>query len=274
MAAPYLLEFDHVSKSYNDVPALEDVSFGVAAGAIHVLLGEDGAGKTSLIRIAGGAHPAGTYTGEVRFAGQPIAFHSPGDAIKAGIGVVLRRPAVFDQLSIAENVMLARWQRGGSHLINPRTTRDDAQKLLLRWEIDLNAAVPARGMPPLEARLVMIARALSCEPRLVAMDEPLWGIAEARDVSKILHVIRRLAQEGITCLYLARRLNEALQIGDRVTILRDGTVAGAWDRMAFDEPAMAQAMTSRRPGDFKRYDDEEGHTSGVFGTFERWFRGR
>jgi ABC-type sugar transport system ATPase subunit len=272
MPGPYLLEVNHLSKSFAQFVALDDVSFAVCPGAIHVLLGEDGAGKTTVMRILGGAHPVGSYGGEVLLDGKPLAFRAPVDAIKAGIGVVLRRPAVFEQLTIGENVMLATWQRGGQRLINPRTTRDAAQALLDHWDIDLDAGEKAHHLSPVQQRLMMVARALSIESRLIALDEPLFGIPDAHGVSRILYIIRRMAQQGITCLYLARRLNEACQIGDRVTVLRDGTVAGAWDRISFDEPAMAQALISQRAGDFKRFDDEAVPDGGLFGTLQRWFR--
>ncbi len=272
MPAPYLLEFDHVTKTFPNVTALADVSLAVMPGAIHVLLGEDGAGKTTVMRIAGGAHPIGSYSGEVRFDGRPIAFRSPADAIKAGIGIVLRRSAVFDQLSVAENVMLSSWQRGGRRLVNPRATRDEAQALLDHWDIKLEAGAKGAGLTPLQQRLVMIARALSSQPRLVAMDEPFFGLTDAHGVSSIIYITRRLVQEGITCLCLVRRVNDALQIGDRVTILRDGTVAGTWERSDFDEPAMTRAMISQRPGDIRHFDDEEGAQGGIFAAFQRWFR--
>jgi rhamnose transport system ATP-binding protein len=272
MAGPYLLQLNHVSKSFGQVTALDDATLAVATGSIHVLLGEEGAGKTTVVRIAGGAHPVGSYKGTVLFEDKPIAFHGPADSIRAGIGVVLRKPAVFEQLTIAENIMLASWQLGRQRIINPRNTREEAQGLLDRWEIDLDAASPARGLTPVQQRLVMVARALSSAPRLVALDEPMYGIPDARGASRIIYTIRRLQQEHITCLYLARRLNEACQIGDWVTILRDGQVAGTWERAAFDEPGMAQAMQSLRAGDFKHFDDEEQHSEGLFGSFARWFR--
>jgi len=276
MTEPCLLELNHITRAYPQIVALDDLSLSVERGAIHGILGEDGAGKTTIMRIIGGVYPQSSFTGEIRFRDAVMEMRNAADAIRVGLTIVPRRLAVFEHLSIAENVMLARWQATRQLLISTRGTQVEAQAILDRWAIKLDASVQARGLNPGQQRLVLMARALAVEPQVIVLDEPLYGIGDVSGVSRILHTIRRLAEQRVTTLYLARRVAEVCQIADRVTVLRDGTNVGTWERETFDEAAMASAMVSRRPGDIKHIDDEEGPPSGPFGSlqhlFGNWFR--
>ena len=277
MNQPCLLEIKHLTKSFPSINALDDLSLQILPGQIHGLLGEDGAGKTTLLRVLGGLHPANSYTGEILMEGQPIHFNSPSDALRQGLGIVTRRLSIFGRLSIGENIMIASWQHKHSFLVNMTATERQAQALLDRWEIDLDASAEAGRLPAAQQRLVMMARALAADPRLVALDEPLHNIGDGQGVSRILRLIRRLTEANITVLYLGRRPNETCQIADRLTVLRDGQAVGTWERMAFDEVALAQIMVSQRPGDMRHIDaDEESGEGGALGSlqsaFQRWFR--
>jgi putative multiple sugar transport system ATP-binding protein len=273
---PDFLEIKHLTKTFHDLAALDDLSLQVARGSIHGVLGEEGAGKSTLLRMLSGTYPVGSYTGEILLEGRALSLHGPADAIHERIGVVQRKPSVFDRLSIAENISIVRWQTQHQILINQQAMRRETQALLERWEIDLDAGAPAGRLSTGQQRLVMIARALFINPRLIVLDEPLFGIAEAAAASRVLYMVRRLAAEGITCVYLARRPSDATQIADRVTVLRDGKAIRTWERADFDEGAMAQVMPSQRPGDIEHIDMDEQPSGGTFGTlqslFNRWMR--
>lgn len=271
------LEISHLTLSYGDYTALDDVALCVAPRSVHVVLGEDGAGKTSLMKVLSGAIPAGGYTGELRLAGELLAPRSLADGVHAGISIVPRKIAVFERMSVADNVMIASWQRERRFVRLGRETERRATELLEAWKFNIDVGAPVQSLSALQQRQLMIARALAIEPNLIVLDEPLFGISGQHAASQLFWTVRRIVDHGITCLYLTRRLTEAMQVADVVTILRDGQVAGSWQRPDFDEPAMLAAMASQRLGDRPRpVEDDFGDGGGWFGplreTFDRWFK--
>ena len=113
---------------------------------------------------------------------------------------------------------------------------------------------------------------LAAEPKLVVMDEATHGIKSPQGLSQLLHMVRRLAEHEVTCLYLARRPSDAFQLADRLTVLRDGVVAGQWERVNFDEAAVTQAMASQRDGEPTEYDDlNETGSGGIMGSLNSFF---
>lgn len=266
---PPLFEIVHLTKDFPRVRALDDVSLTIGAGEIHVILGELGAGKTTLLRILGGLYPAGTYEGEIRREGRPLVLRRPADAIQAGIGIVPRPLAVFDQLTVAENIVVGQWERRHTFFVRSSEVRQQAHAALERLHLRLPLEARAVQLDPGQKRLLLIARVFAAHPRLIVLDEPTTHLTTAKALSQLLHTIRRLAALDTACLYLTRRLSEALNIGDRVTILRDGQVAGVFQREAFDEAVMARAMISQRPGDLPHYDEDERWERRGWGDFLR-----
>lgn len=271
------LEIANLTLAYGDHVALDGVGLCVARGKVHVVLGEDGAGKTSLMKVLGGAIPAGAYTGELALAGEPLVPHSLADGVRAGISIVPRKIAVFERMSVADNVMISTWQRERRLIRMGKETERSAAALLAAWKFNIDVSAPVSALSTLQQRQLMIARALAIEPTLIVLDEPLFGIAGQHAASQLFWTVRRIVDHGITCLYLARRLAEAIQVADVVTVLRDGKVAGSWERPDWDEPAMLAAMASRRLGDRPPpKEDDFGEGGGWFGplreTFDRWWK--
>lgn len=269
MSGEYILEISHLTKSFPKVVALDDVSLQVRPGAIHAVLGEVGAGKTTLMRILGGFYPAGSYEGQILLDGRPLTPRSPGDALRAGVSMVPRRLGLFEHLSIAENIVVGSWQSSHKLLISRGSTEREAREVLARWEIHLDLDQRVSQLTAAQKRLVMIARALCVGPRVIILDEPLYNITIPHAIGQLLLLIRRLAERQITCLYLARRPADAFQIADRVTVLRDGAVVGTWERTDLDEAAIAAAMASQRYGDFDHVDDDDRpDTGGLLGSLQ------
>lgn len=246
MERPYLLEVSHLTKSYADELVLDNLSFQVAPAAIHAVLGEDGAGKTTLMKILGGYIPVGEYTGEITLAGQPLRSRTIHDSLRRGIAIVPRKLSVFEALSVAENVTMASWQLDRHFLTSRRAAENEAQAVFERWSIPLDVAAPVRSLSPVQRRLLMMAAALATNPTLVVLDEPMTGMPGPHAISQVMLLVRRMAERGVTTLYLARRANDATAISDCITVLRDGTAVGQWDRADFDETALITAMASRR----------------------------
>lgn len=266
------LELSHIAKSFDAVPALAGVSLEVRPGEIHVLLGENGAGKTTLFKILAGIYPAGAYTGEIRVAGRAITNRNPQDAIQNGIGSVARRSGIFSRMNVTENITMGQWPRHGGFLLRRDLMERDAREILARLELKLELSQPAGRLTPGQQRLVMIARALSAEPKVIVLDEPASTLKTAGEQTQLIRAVRLLAERGIGLLYLARRPADAVLVADRVTVLRDGELNGSWPRAELDELALTQAMMSRRigDGDYVDYDAAE-EPAGLLGTLRSWF---
>lgn len=266
-----LLQVEHLTMAYDSAVALSDVSFDARAGEVHGILGENGAGKTTLMKIVGGYIPAGVYGGQLRLQGQLLQLRSVKDGLRQRIAIVPRKLALFDHMSVAENVTMTSGEIRRRLTVSRRATREEAAALLRRWEIAIPLDVEVRSLSPLQRRQLMIANALGVDPLLLALDEPLAGMADSRSISVLVRMIRRLAERGVTCLYLAQRPVDATLVADHITVLRDGVVAGQWRRDDFDEPTMAAAMASQRaydPEAMARHEDF-GERKGVF---DHWFK--
>jgi ABC-type sugar transport system ATPase subunit len=256
MDTPNILEVAHLTKALPKAVALEDVSFQVTPGSIHGLVGDTGSGRHTLMKILAGIYPAGTYEGQILYAGQLLVMKEPRDAIRAGIGVVPRKGGVFDSLSVAENIVVTSWQVRRRFIVVRGQIEGQAAAVMEKWGIDIDPQIPAGGLTPTQKREVMILRALCIDPRLVVLEEPLADLSSVQAVSQIMWLIRRMVERGLTVLYMARRPSHAIQIADRISVLRDGAVAGSWERADFDETTMLTAMLSRRLGDLGDFEGE------------------
>jgi ABC-type sugar transport system ATPase subunit len=181
---------------------------------------------------------------------------------------------------VAENIAVGGIQAEHRFFVSRGATEQEARAVLDRWGLTLDLYTPAGELTPIQQRLLMIARSLATNSKLIILDEPSYGLKSPQAISQLFHMVRRLSERGITCLYMARSSSDAFQIADRVTVLRDGTVAGLWERLAFDEAAVARAMASQRDGEPVNRDEEEDRdefgTGGILGSlnsfFDRMFR--
>ncbi len=216
---PVLLETTAIAKSFAGVQALRGVSFDVRAGEVHALVGENGAGKSTLIKIMTGAEAADS--GTIAIGGHPVAHMAPHTSRLLGIAAIYQQPALFPDLSIAENIGLAVesghvWRR-----VDWTARRRHAALVLERVGADLdpNRLVGTLTMP--EQQIVEIAKALGTEAKVLIMDEPTASQGE-REVQRLLDLVARLRAQGTGIIYISHRLEEVLAIADRITVLRDG----------------------------------------------------
>jgi ribose transport system ATP-binding protein len=216
-----LLKIRKVTKSFPGVRALVDVDFDVREGEVHILLGENGAGKSTLIKIISGVYQPDH--GAILLKGREVHFNNPGDSQQSGISVIYQEPNLVPSMSVAENIHLG--NEPGKAVL---PTIIDEQKqiattLALFDELNLALDPYARvsELSLAEQQMVAIARALHLSADLVIMDEPTSALSQ-QEVAQLFSVIRRLRAHGLGIIYVTHRLEEALQIGDRATILRDG----------------------------------------------------
>lgn len=216
-----LLNIRNIAKSFPGVRALVDVDFDVKHSEVHILLGENGAGKSTLIKILSGVYQPDH--GVILFNGREVQINNPGDSQQLGISVIYQEPTLVPSMSVAENIHLGN-EPGKSVLA---TVIDEQKQVATTTALfdELNLALdPYTRVSELslaEQQMVAIARALHLSANLVIMDEPASTLSQ-QEVSQLFSVIRRLRAHGLGIIYVTHRLEEALQIGDRATILRDG----------------------------------------------------
>jgi ribose transport system ATP-binding protein len=206
------------------VRALDGVQLEVRAGEVHCLLGQNGAGKSTLIKVLAGVHHA--EAGEVTWLGRPFAPATPQAAMRAGIATIYQELDLVGDLSVAENAFLGR-ERSRLGFTRRRSTEERTREILSRLghpEIPPRRLV--RHLPAAGKQIVSMARALSHDARLIVMDEPSAVLAHD-EVANLFRIIRELTAQGIAVIYISHRLAEIREIGDRVTVLKDGRTTAA-----------------------------------------------
>ncbi|HVM70420.1 MAG TPA: sugar ABC transporter ATP-binding protein [Anaerolineales bacterium] len=216
-----LLKIQKVAKSFPGVRALEDVDFDVQRGEVHILLGENGAGKSTLIKILSGVYRPDR--GVILYKGHRVHFNNPGDSQQVGISVIYQEPNLVPYMNVTENIHLGNEPGMGSlpNVIDEQKQITITMALFDELNLALDPYARVSELSLAEQHMVAIARALHQSADLVIMDEPTSSLSQS-EVSQLFSVVRRLRAHGLGIVYVTHRLEEALQIGDRATILRDG----------------------------------------------------
>ncbi|HEX5218009.1 MAG TPA: sugar ABC transporter ATP-binding protein [Verrucomicrobiae bacterium] len=218
-----LLQLSSVTKSFGAVRALKGVSFDLQAGEVHALLGENGAGKSTLIKVITAAHqPDG---GSIAINGERVAHLSPAAAHKLGIACIYQQPALFPDLTVAENIGLRLESASPFRKVNWGTRETRAAELLKRIGADISPDAEVRSLSMPEQQLVEIACAIGAGARIVIMDEPTASLTQ-KEVQLLFAVVKDLRASGVGVIYISHRLEEIFALADRVTVLRDGESVG------------------------------------------------
>ena len=220
---PPLLQLQEIEKSFGAVRALRGISFELQPGEVHALVGENGAGKSTLIKIVTGAHTPDS--GTIAIEGRVLETLSPSSARALGISVIYQQPALFPDLSVAENIALGLEPRGWTWRVRWRERRAQARRLLERVGASIDPETEVRSLSMPDQQLVEIARAFGAGARVMIMDEPTASLT-AREVNLLLAAVRELRAHGVGVIYISHRLEEVFAIADRVTVLRDGETVG------------------------------------------------
>jgi len=237
-----LLAVSGVTKSFSGVQALRGVSFDLEPGEVHALVGENGAGKSTLIKVITGAHPPDG--GTLELDGRRLSHNSPLLSRSLGIAAIYQQPALFPDLTVAENMALGFESGSAWRIIDWRGRRSRARELLDRIgaRIDPDAPVSALTMP--EQQMVEIAKSLGGRAKVLVMDEPTAALP-AHEVDNLFRVVRELKGQGVGIIYISHRLDELYALADRVTVLRDGQTVATRPMKDVDRPELIRLMVGR-----------------------------
>ncbi len=242
-----LLELRNVSKNFAGVHALADVSLRVDRGVIHCLAGENGSGKSTVIKVISGVHTPDA--GEILIDGKRIHHLTPIGAIAHGVQVIYQDFSLFGNLTVAENLALGTELRAQRRLVSWSRVREVAREAVERLGVELDLDAEVSTLPTSGRQLVAIARALMSDARLLIMDEPTTALT-GKEVETLFAIVREIQARGLAVLFVSHKMREMLEISERITVLRNGKLVVASPTAELTEASITRAMTGH---------DIEGH---------------
>ncbi|MBN2050612.1 MAG: sugar ABC transporter ATP-binding protein [Spirochaetales bacterium] len=248
---PYLVEMRGIHKQFGGIKALDGVDLCVRKGEILGLLGENGAGKSTLMKILTGVHQADT--GEVLFEGREVRFQSTHEAYSLGISIIFQEFNLCSNLSVAENIFLGKENRKHRWFLDYRNQYKQAGEIFRQLDVEVNPLSPVRCLGVAQMQLTEIAKALAVNPKLLIMDEPTSSLSEV-EIEKLFSIMKDLKSRGIAVIFISHKLEEVLEITDRVTVLRDGKNAGDIDTSKASRERLITLMVGRSLDDLTAPD--------------------
>lgn len=236
------LELRNISKVFGGVHALREVDLAVEAGEVHCLVGENGSGKSTLIKIISGVQPP-ERGGEIIIGGVAHDKLTPGESTRLAIQVIYQDLSLFPNLSVAENIAVG-GHLGGLRLVDWSKVRDTARRAMARIGVSLDLDAKVATLSVANRQLVAICRAMAADARLVIMDEPTSSLTR-HEVDALLRLVADLKAKGISIMFVSHRLNEVMEVADRVTVLRDGRKLGTYPAAEMDDAKLAALMTGK-----------------------------
>jgi len=232
----------NISKRFGGVQALDAVTLEVRAGDVHCVAGENGCGKSTLIKIISGAETPDA--GEIEIGGRTRFWMTPVDALRAGIQVIYQDFSLFPNLTVAENIALTPLIAHRRKLVNPRDLRTRAAAVVAELGVQLDLDAHVEELTVADRQLTAICRALAEEARVIFMDEPTTALTR-REVQALFRVVQTLQERGVATIFVSHKLDEVLEISRHVTVMRNGTVVASGPVGEFDRISLGRAMTGR-----------------------------
>ena len=236
-----VLLMSNIDKRFAGVHALDNVSFELRKGEVHILMGENGAGKSTLMKILDGLYKADS--GTIEIDGETVEIDSPLKARELGVSMIHQELSMCENMTIAENIF--RGEEAGKYgMVNFKKMYEDAQKILDDMHLNLNARTRVRDLSIAQQQMVEIAGAVSHNAKIVIMDEPTSSLTEV-EIAELFKIVKSLKEKKTGIIYISHRMNETFEIGDRVTIMRDGTYVGTIDVADTNEDEIIEMMVGR-----------------------------
>ncbi len=217
--APHAVVMRGISKHFGGVQALDGVDFLVDAGEVHALLGGNGAGKSTILKVLNGVHVPDS--GTIEICSKQITEPSPEAAREAGVAMIFQEMSLIPSLTVAQNVFLTREAKTGLGLIDDRTAEKKARELFEMLEVEVNPKAIVADLGAGQRQLTEIVKAISQDARVLVLDEPSTALSVS-DVERLFTFLRKLKERGVAIIYVSHRMDEIARIADRATILRDG----------------------------------------------------
>ncbi|MDR2435268.1 MAG: sugar ABC transporter ATP-binding protein [Treponema sp.] len=238
-----ILELSSVSKTFPGVKALDGVHFELRPTEIHALMGENGAGKSTFIKIITGVYKPDS--GEMRLDGKNVEIRSPLDAQALGIAAIYQHVTCFPDISVAENIFMGHEQvKGPFKRVDWRTMNRKAADLLEQLDANFDSRAFMGSLSVAQQQIVEIAKALSSNARIVIMDEPTAPLSN-RESEDLYRITEGLKDKGVSIIFISHRFEDMYRLADRVTVLRDGKYINTWNIGEVDDNTLTQAMVGR-----------------------------
>ncbi len=236
------LSLHGITKRFPGVTALDDVSFDVHAGEVHAFMGENGAGKSTLMKIGAGIHQPND--GHIEVAGTRVTLSSPSDATALGIHTVFQELTVLPNLDVGQNIMIGQEPMHAGVWLDTKTLYDQAQTILDRLHIKLDARTPIARLSAGQRQMVEIARACGETPKVLVLDEPTSSLGRQEE-ELLFDLVDRLRAAGVGIVYITHRMSEVFRLADRITVLRDGKHVVTGPAHEFTREKLIAAMVGR-----------------------------
>lgn len=237
-----ILKMHRIRKTFPGVVALDDVHFELRKGEVHILLGENGAGKSTLVKILSGAYQK--TGGQIFLYGQETDIRNPKHAQEFGISIIYQEFNLVPHLSAGENIFLGRESTLNLGVIDQKKIFESAQKILNDLGVEINARSLVKELGVAQQQMVEVAKALSLDAKILIMDEPTSALTE-HEIKELFATIRRLKEKDVSIIYISHRLEELFEIGDRITVLRDGKYIGTHAISEITRPELIRMMVNR-----------------------------
>lgn len=242
MQAEPVLSLDGIVKTFPGVRALDGVRLDLYPGQVTALIGENGAGKSTIVKVLTGIYQPDE--GQIRVDGQPVAFPTAQEAARAGVTAIHQETVLFDELTVAENIFIGHAPRTRLGLIDRRAMRLRAGAILRSIGADLNPGARLRDLGIASRHLVAIARALSVDARVVIMDEPTAALSH-KEIAELYELVETLKAQGKAILFISHKFDEIFRIADRWTVFRDGAFVGEGAMSDVTEGDLVRLMVGR-----------------------------
>lgn len=216
----YILEMENINKAFNGIKVLDNVNLKIKKGEVHALVGGNGAGKSTMMKILTGVYSCDS--GTIRINGQPVKINFTKDSNQHGIRMIFQELSLIPTMTVAENIFLnQKPKEKGLQIINNKQMERRAAELLREFEIDIDPGQVVNELGVGYCQLVEIAKALSLEAKILIMDEPTASLTES-ETQLLFGIVQKLKSKGVTIIYISHRMHEIFQITDSITVLRDG----------------------------------------------------
>lgn len=238
-----ILEMRDITKVFPGTVALDKMNFDLKHGEVHAIVGENGAGKSTLMKILSGVYEK--TSGQIFIDGKEADIRGIADAQKAGISMIHQELANLPKLSVAENIYLGKIPKRNGVLLDFRKMFQAVDDLFERYGIDIDSHAPVGNLTVAEKQFVEILKAINLEKsRIVIMDEPTSSLSK-QEISSLFSVIEQLKKDGISIIYISHRLDEIVDVADRVSVFRDGKNRGTLERGSIDQTKIVNLMIGR-----------------------------